>query len=250
MSRSFTETQTWVFDLDNTLYPADSNLFAQIDVKMGEFIAQYLDVSFERARYLQKNYYRQYGTTLSGLMKVHDMQPDAFLDYVHEIDLAPVPEHPELAAAIRALPGRKYIFTAGSRKHAENVAGKIGVLDLFDDIMDIVDTSFVPKERAEAYNTFLTRHGVDPKQAAMFEDMPHNLLPAHLLGMTTTLVHSSYVDHPIQLKIREWKEPPDHVHHMTEDLHGFLVDVPLQQISGQQISGKQTAGNSDSTNNT
>jgi putative hydrolase of the HAD superfamily len=232
MSRSFAETQTWVFDLDNTLYSADSNLFAQIDVKMGEFIAQYLDVSFERARYLQKNYYRQYGTTLSGLMKVHDMKPDAFLDYVHEIDLAPVPEHPELAKAIDALPGRKFIFTAGSRKHAENVAGKIGVLHLFDDIMDIVDTSFVPKEQAEAYDTFLKRHGVDPKQAAMFEDMPHNLLPAHMLGMTTTLVHSSYVDHPIQLKIREWKEPPEHVHHMTEDLQGFLVDVPLQQISG------------------
>jgi putative hydrolase of the HAD superfamily len=231
MSRSFAETQTWVFDLDNTLYSADSNLFAQIDVKMGEFIAQYLDVSFERARYLQKNYYRQYGTTLSGLMKVHDMKPDAFLDYVHEIDLAPVPEHPELAKAIDALPGRKFIFTAGSRKHAENVAGKIGVLHLFDDIMDIVDTSFVPKEQAEAYDTFLKRHGVDPKQAAMFEDMPHNLLPAHMLGMTTTLVHSSYVDHPIQLKIREWKEPPEHVHHMTEDLQGFLVDVPLQQIS-------------------
>jgi len=231
MSRSFTETQTWVFDLDNTLYSADSNLFAQIDVKMGEFIAQYLDVSFERARYLQKNYYRQYGTTLSGLMKVHDMKPGAFLDYVHEIDLAPVPEHPELAKAIDALPGRKFIFTAGSRKHAENVAGKIGVLHLFDDIMDIVDTSFVPKEQAEAYDTFLKRHGVDPKQAAMFEDMPHNLLPAHMLGMTTTLVHSSYVDHPIQLKIREWKVPPEHVHHMTEDLQGFLVDVPLQQIS-------------------
>ena len=95
MSRGFSETQNWVFDLDNTLYRADSNLFAQIDVKMGEFIAQYLDVSFERARYLQKNYYRQYGTTLSGLMKVHNMEPTAFLDYVHDIDLAPVPEHPE-----------------------------------------------------------------------------------------------------------------------------------------------------------
>ena len=234
MSRGFDETQTWVFDLDNTLYPADSNLFAQIDVKMGEFIAQYLGVSMERARYLQKNYYRQYGTTLSGLMKVHNMDPTDFLDYVHDIDLAPIPEHPELAEAIASLPGKKYIFTAGSRRHAENVAGKIGVLHLFDDIMDIVDTSFVAKEQAAAYDAFLKRHGVDPKQAAMFEDMPHNLLPAHMLGMTTTLVHSSYVDHPVQLKIREWSEPPEHVHHMTEDLHGFLRDVPLAQIGGRE----------------
>lgn len=234
MSRGFDDTQTWVFDLDNTLYPADSNLFAQIDVKMKEFIAQYLSVSLERAHYLQKNYYRQYGTTLSGLMKVHDMDPTDFLHYVHDIDLAPIPEHPELAEAIAALPGKKYIFTAGSRRHAENVAGKIGVLHLFDDIMDIVDTSFVAKEQAAAYDTFLKRHGVDPTQAAMFEDMPHNLLPAHMLGMTTTLVHSSYVDHPVQLKIREWSEPPEHVHHMTEDLHGFLRDVPLAQISGRE----------------
>ena len=234
MSRGFDDTQTWVFDLDNTLYPADSNLFAQIDVKMGEFIARYLDVSYERARYLQKNYYRQYGTTLSGLMKVHNMDPTDFLDYVHDIDLAPIPEHPELAEAIAALPGRKLIFTAGSRRHAENVAGKIGVLHLFEDIMDIVDTSFVAKEQAAAYDTFLKRHGVDPTQAAMFEDMPHNLLPAHMLGMTTTLVHSSYVDHPVQLKIREWSEPPEHIHHMTEDLHSFLRDVPLAQIADRE----------------
>lgn len=231
MSRGFHETETWVFDLDNTLYPADSNLFAQIDVKMGEFIAQYLEVSYERARYLQKNYYRQYGTTLSGLMQVHNMEPTAFLDYVHDIDLAPIPEHPELAEAIAELPGRKFIFTAGSRRHAENVAGKIGVLDLFDDIMDIVDTSFVAKEQAEAYDTFLKRHDVDPRQSAMFEDMPHNLVPAHMLGMTTTLVHSSYLDHPVQLKIREWDAPPEHVHHMTEDLHGFLREVPLAHVA-------------------
>lgn len=234
MSRGFTDTRTWVFDLDNTLYSADSNLFAQIDVKMGEFIAQYLEVSLERARYLQKNYYRQYGTTLSGLMKVHNMEPTAFLDYVHDIDLEPVPEHPELAEAIDALPGRKFIFTAGSRRHAENVAGKIGVLHLFEDIMDIVDTSFVAKEQAEAYDAFLRRHNVAPAQAAMFEDMPHNLLPAHMLGMTTTLVHSSYLDHPVQLKIREWQEPPEHVHHMTEDLQGFLCDVPLAQIADRE----------------
>lgn len=233
MSRGFERTRTWIFDLDNTLYSADSNLFAQIDVKMAEFIARYLDVPLDRARYLQKNYYRRFGTTLAGLMHVHKMEPDAYLDYVHDIDLTPVPEHPELRAAIEALPGEKYIFTAGSRRHAENVAGKIGILDLFEDITDIVDTAFVPKEQAEAYHAFLKRHDVRPQEAAMFEDMPHNLEPAHLLGMTTTLVHSSYVDHPIQLKIREWVEPPEHVHHMTECLRTFLDEVALPQVAGR-----------------
>ena len=220
--RGFDATRVWVFDLDNTLYPAECNLFAQVDHRMGEFIAKYLGVPYPYARHLQKTYYRQFGTTLAGLMKVHKMNPDAFLDYVHDIDLAPVPEHPELAEAIARLPGRKLIFTAGSRRHAENVAGKLGVLHLFEDICDIVATGFVPKEQAAAYDHFIRAHGVEPAEAAMFEDMPHNLLPAHTIGMTTVLVHSSYMDHPAQLKIRHWSEPPEHVHHMTENLRHFL----------------------------
>ena len=114
--RSFERTQVWIFDLDNTLYPAECNLFAQVDRRMGEFIARYLGVPFEYARHLQKTYYRQFGTTLSGLMQVHRMDPKAFLDYVHDIDLACGREHPELSAAIERLPGRKLIFTNGSRR--------------------------------------------------------------------------------------------------------------------------------------
>ncbi|MDH3582125.1 MAG: pyrimidine 5'-nucleotidase [Hyphomicrobiales bacterium] len=225
----FDETRAWVFDLDNTLYPAESNLFAQMNVKMQEFIAQYLGVPFAYARHLQKNYYREFGTTLAGLMKVHRMEPTAFLDYVHDLDLSNVPEHPELAAAIKRLPGRKLIFTAGSRKHAENVAGKLGVLHLFEDIMDIVDTNFVPKEQKPAFQKFLARHDVEPDKAAMFEDMPHNLLAPHDLGMTTVLVYSPTLDHPVAHDIRSWTARPDHIHHMTEDLCTFLdaiVDGP------------------------
>jgi len=223
---SFARTNTWVFDLDNTLYPGECNLFAQVDQKMEAFISQYLQVPLDYARHLQKSYYRQYGTTLAGLMKVHDMEPSDFLEYVHDIDLAPVAEHPELGAAIDRLPGRKLIFTAGSRRHAENVAGKLGILDRFDDIMDIVDTAFVPKERIEAYHTMMARHGVEAEISAMFEDMPHNLEPAHALGMTTVLVHSSYMDHPIQRQIAGWTKPPPHIHHLTDDLRHFLDQVP------------------------
>ncbi len=220
--RGFDATRIWIFDLDNTLYPAECNLFAQVDQRMAEFIQQFLGVPFAYAKHLQKSYYRQFGTTLAGMMKVHNMSPDAFLDYVHDIDLTPVPEHPELRAAIARLPGRKLIFTAGSHGHAERVATKLGILDLFEDIIDIVDAGFIPKEKQEAYDRLLASHDVAPREAAMFEDMPHNLEPAHNLGMTTCLVHSSYIDHPIQLKIRQWTEPPEHVHHMTENLAGFL----------------------------
>jgi len=225
--RGFGSTSTWIFDLDNTLYPAECNLFAQVDRRMGEFIAQYLGVPFEYARHLQKSYYRQYGTTLNGLMRVHKLDPKPFLDYVHDIDLSVVPEHPELAAVIARLPGRRLIFTNGSRRHAERVAGKLGVLHLFEDICDIAACEYIPKPEADAFDRMVRRHGVAPHSAAMFEDMPHNLEAPHVLGMTTVLVHSSYYDHPIQLKIRQWREPPEHVHHMTEDLAGFLERVAL-----------------------
>jgi len=229
--RGFDSTTTWIFDLDNTLYPAECNLFAQVDRRMGEFIAQYLGVPFEYARHLQKSYYRQYGTTLCGLMQVHKLDPQPFLDYVHDIDLSVVPEHPELAKAIEQLPGRRLIFTNGSRRHAERVAEKLGVLHLFEDICDIAACEYVPKPSPEAFTRMTRRHGVDPQTAAMFEDMPQNLETPHVLGMTTVLVHSSYYDHPIQQKIKEWREPPEHVHHMTENLAQFLNEVALSPKS-------------------
>lgn len=220
--RSFDDTNTWIFDLDNTLYPAESNLFAQMDLKMQEYIAQFLGVPLAYARHLQKNYYRQFGTTLAGMMEVHKMEPSGFLDYVHDLDLSTVHENPRLAEAIRQLPGRKLIFTAGSRKHAERVAGKIGVLDLFEDIMDIVDARFVPKEQEDAFHLFLDKHGVNANQAAMFEDMPHNLFVPHAMGMRTVLVYSMTVKHPVAQKVRSWDNPPEHIHHMTPDLPEFL----------------------------
>jgi putative hydrolase of the HAD superfamily len=219
----FKRTDVWIFDLDNTLYPADTRLFAQVDQKMGEFIAHYLGVPFAYARHLQKSYYRQFGTTLTGLMQVHKMDPTAFLDYVHDLDLSGLAEHPELAAAIRRLPGRKLIFTNGSRAHAERVAGKLGILPLFEDIFDIVAAGYVPKPDPACYDLFLKAHGVAAARAAMFEDMPHNLEAPHALGMTTVLVRSdANEDHPIQRTMRSWAAPPAHVHHMTFDLPEFL----------------------------
>ncbi|MFT3732995.1 MAG: pyrimidine 5'-nucleotidase [Hyphomicrobium sp.] len=220
--RGFDHIEAWIFDLDNTLYPASCDLFAQVDRRMSGYIAKTLGVPREHARHLQKAYYRQFGTTLAGLMKVHKLPPGPFLEYVHDIDISVVPELPDLAAAIAALPGRRLIFTNGSRRHAENVARKLGVLHLFEDICDIAALDYVPKPDPQAFDKMLELHGLPAARAAMFEDMPHNLEPASTLGMTTVLVHSDYIDHPAQLKVREWRELPEHIHYLTRDLTGFL----------------------------
>ena len=227
-TRGFERTGVWIFDLDNTLYPSDAKLFLQIDHKMGEFISRLLGVPYEHAQHLRKTYYRQFGTTLTGLMKVHKVDPKPYLDYVHDIDLAALSENAALRTAIARLPGRRLIFTNGSRRHAERVAAKIGVLDLFEDICDIEACDYTPKPEAAAFDRMIATHGVAPREAAMFEDMPHNLEAPHVLGMTTVLVHSAEPEHPTQLELLALPQLPAHIHHSTDDLAGFLdaIDLP------------------------
>jgi putative hydrolase of the HAD superfamily len=227
VTTTFDHTDVWIFDLDNTLYPVACNLFAQVDHRMGTFIQKFLGVPYEYARHLQKSYYRQFGTTLAGMMTVHKMAPGPFLDYVHDIDLSAVPESPELSAALEKLPGRKLIFTAGSRAHAERVCNKLGILHHFEDIFDIVAADYTPKPKPEPYAKFLSDHSIKPTTAAMFEDMPHNLEVPHALGMTTVLVHAdANHDSYMQSKIRSWQQPPVYVHHMTDNLERFLHQIP------------------------
>jgi len=221
----FNHVETWVFDLDNTLYPADCNLFAEIDRRMGEFIAQELGLTLAEAQRLRQGYYYQYGTTLAGLMRMHDVSPQAFLDYVHDIDLSVVTPAPELADALTMLPGRKFIFTNGSRQHAEAVARRLGVAGHFDGVFDIHAADFIPKPDPQVYQGFLRAHGIAARAAAMFDDLPHNLAPAHALGMTTVLVACGTTDHPEHQAIAGWTGLPDHIHHRTEALAPFLTEI-------------------------
>jgi putative hydrolase of the HAD superfamily len=219
----------WVFDLDNTLYPAECDLFAEIDTRMTDFVARLTGLERLEARKLQKHYYATYGTTLSGLMTEHGLNPAEFLHYVHEIDLSPLPDLPALRAAIEALPGRKFIYTNGPRRHAERVTEKMGLAHLFNDSFGIEESAFIPKPHLSAYEGFCKLHKVEPQGAAFFEDLARNLLPAKSLGFTTVLVHSE----------KDWSHEPiearpagagdvfggdgaDHIDYITGDLAGFL----------------------------
>ena len=213
--------ETWIFDLDNTLYPSACNLFAQIDRRMTLFIAEQLKLEPEAARIIQKAYYHSHGTTLSGLMEVHGIEPLAFLEFVHDIDLAPVAADPALAAALSRLPGRRLVYTNGSRAHAERVLDKLGIAPLFEAVHDIVASEFQPKPRPAAYDDLVKRHGIAPKSAAMFEDIARNLEVPHALGMTTVLISG---EKPWE-RGEDWHPPapPAHVHHVAEDLARFLA---------------------------
>ncbi len=218
----FAHITTWVFDLDNTLYPHHSNLFSQIDVKMTSYVSQLLQLPREEARILQKEFYLKYGTTLAGLMAHHGIEPDDFLEKVHDIDYSWLDPNPALGDIIKSLPGRKMIFTNGSVKHAENAARQLGILDHFDAIFDIVAADLVPKPAQATYDKFASLHQVDTAKAAMFEDLGRNLVAPKALGMTTVLI----VPHNFEPTFSEpWEAGPEHepvIDFVTDDLTAFL----------------------------
>ena len=218
----FAAVDAWVFDLDNTLYPRHTNLFMQVDRRIRDYVQRLLNVPSEDAHRIQKDYYRRYGTTLRGLMVEHGIEPDDFLEYVHDIDHSPVEADPALAAAIKSLPGRKFILTNGSRPHAEKVAERLGITGHFDDIFDIVRSELLPKPARETYDRFIAETGVDPRKAAMFEDLARNLLVPQALGMATVLVVPNGTREVFH---EDWEiegHDGDHVDFLTDDLSGFL----------------------------
>ncbi len=225
MQRSFDRVETWVFDLDNTLYPHHLNLWQQVDVRIRDYIARLLNLSQTEAFRMQKDYYKRYGTTLRGLMLEHGLQPDDFLDFVHEIDHSPLEPNPRLGAAIGELPGRKLILTNGTRKHADVVMKRLAIHEHFDDVFDIIAAELEPKPSPGTYDRFLAHHGVDPRRSAMFEDLARNLSTPHALGMTTVLVVPGGTREVLR---EDWElEGRDaaHVDHVTDDLVGFLQNI-------------------------
>ena len=226
--RTLSHVTDWVFDLDNTLYPRECNLFAQIDILISHYMVELTQLPFDEARTLQKTYYRDYGTTLNGLMHRHQVDPEHFLSTVHRIDYSPVAAHPSLVDAIRALPGRKFILTNGDVGHARAVLGRLGNADdLFEAIFDIRAMSFKPKPLPEAYEAFFATHGIDAKKAAMFDDLEKNLVVPHDVGMTTVQVIAGADFAHDQVEAWELEQTGGaHIHHVTADLAGFLTKLP------------------------
>jgi putative hydrolase of the HAD superfamily len=218
----FADVTEWVFDLDNTLYPHHVDLFAQIDRNMTAYVAELLQVEPVEARRIQKRYYHEHGTTLQGLMLHHSAEPQAFLEAAHAIDYSVVPADPALGKAIRALPGRKFIFTNGSVPHAENTARALGILDHFDDIFDIVAADYVPKPAGETYDKFMALNRVETRQAVMFEDLPRNLLVPKSLGMKTVLLVPRDMDFTFVERWEQVSEDDQHIDYVTDNLTGFL----------------------------
>ncbi|MBS0249372.1 MAG: pyrimidine 5'-nucleotidase [Proteobacteria bacterium] len=222
--RGFAHVETWVFDLDNTLYPHHL-LWQQVDDRIRAYVAEFLKVTADEAFRVQKDYYKRYGTTMRGLMTEHGLNPDHYLDYVHQIDHSPLEPNPALGDALEKLSGRKLILTNGTVAHADAVLKRLQIDKHFEDVFDIVAAELEPKPKAITYERFLKRHGVDPMKAAMFEDLSRNLEVPHALGMATVLVVPSGQREVFR---EEWElegRGDPHVDYVTDDLARFLATV-------------------------
>lgn len=217
-SDGFGDIDTWVFDLDNTLYPVTETLLRHIDEHMGNFVANFLNVDAVEARRVQKSYFRKYGLTLRGLMIHHGLDPARFFEEMTPMDLTQVDPNPALGEAIKRLPGRKIIYTNASAHHARLVLDRLQMTDIFEAIYDIAAAEYLPKPAMEPYETLCALHSIDPKRAIMVDDIARNLEPAATLGMTTAWMQTG----------AEWArdvEPEAHIDHVVGDILSWVEEI-------------------------
>ena len=222
---NLSDINNWVFDLDNTLYSPEEDIFSQIDKRMTEFIISKFNVNEEEAFNIQKKYFLEYGTTLSGLMKRENIDPDEFLEFVHDINLEILKPNIELSKIIKNLPGDKFIFTNGSKKHAENVLKQLEMSGIFDDIFDIKESNFIPKPNINAYLNFIDKTKIEPDVSIMFEDIGRNLEAAKKLGMKTVLIKRNVPMRNDKFKTKDFEslwEDYDFADCITDDLVKFF----------------------------
>ena len=222
---NLSDIKNWVFDLDNTLYSPEEDIFSQIDKRMTEFIISKFNVNEEEAFNIQKKYFLEYGTTLSGLMKRENIDPDEFLEFVHDINLEILKPNIQLSKIIKNLPGDKFIFTNGSKKHAENVLKQLEMSGIFDDIFDIKESNFIPKPNINAYLNFIDKTKIEPDVSIMFEDIGRNLEAAKKLGMKTVLIKRNVPIRNDKFKTKDFEslwEDYDFADCITDDLVKFF----------------------------
>lgn len=213
MHAALSHVRNWIFDLDNTLYPASANLFAMVDTRIGDYVRTLLRVDAAEAHRVQKAYFHAHGTTLSGLMAEHGVDPHHYLDFVHDVDMTVLEPNAALVAALARLPGRKLVFTNGDAPYAGKVLDRLGMADSFEGVYDIHATAYRPKPEPVAYQGLCEAYGLDPRESLFVEDMARNLKPAKAIGMTTVWIDNgseqgpgedrSFIDYTVA-DLSEW----------------------------------------------
>lgn len=216
------DIETWVFDLDNTLYSADSGIFQQVSMLMGKFVSKHLKINIKKAKELQRKYYKQHGTTLRGLMDNHGIDPDLFLEEVHDLDYSIIHPNNKLTESLINLDGKKYIFTNANKKHADIILEKLEIADLFEGIFDIKMANYIPKPEIEPYEKLIETYNINPKKTIMFDDIAKNLVPASKKGFTTVWInvgHENFSDDIASSK--------KYLDHQTKDLSNWLSSINM-----------------------
>jgi len=220
MTADLRHIDTWLFDLDNTLYPEESGFMGSVEGRMTDFVAKVSGLPRDQAYVLQKKYLAEHGLTLKGLMLEHGVAPADFHALFHDLSLEVLAQDPDLLAALAHLPGRRFIFTNADDKHAERVMAHLGLADLFDDVFHIHSFGFAPKPDPQGFQRMIDAHGIDPETTAFFEDSERNLKPAADLGMTTVLVGP-----------RAAASTAPYVHYRTAKLAPFLTGARLKEAA-------------------
>ena len=214
---------TWIFDLDNTLYSADSGIFQQVHKLMGNFIVEHLNVNINEAKNIQRKYYKKHGTTLRGLMDNHRIDPDSFLEEVHKLDYSIISPNLKLAKDLENLNGKKFIFTNANKKHADIILDKLQIANLFEGIFDIKMANYIPKPEIQTYEKMIETYNINPNKTIMFDDIAKNLVPASKIGCTTVWIdigHENFSDDIASSK--------KYLDHQTKDLSNWLSNINMR----------------------
>mgnify|MGYP001256083243 FL=1 len=216
---------TWIFDLDNTLYSADSGIFQQVHTLMGKFVSAHLNIDIKKATELQRKYYRQHGTTLRGLMDNHNVDPDHFLSEVHQLDYSIVGPNFKLNRELKKLKGRKIIYTNANRQHANDILIRLELTNVFDEIFDIKTANYIPKPEASPYEQIISEFNIDPITTIMFDDIAKNLVPAKNVGFASVWIDVGYENFSDDIA-----KSKKYLDYETKDLSLFLDEVNKEKI--------------------
>ena len=225
MSTLKNKISTWIFDLDNTLYSADSGIFQQVHTLMSKFVSAHLNIDIKKAKELQRKYYRQHGTTLRGLMDNHNVDPDHFLSEVHQLDYSIVGPNFKLNRELKKLTGRKIIFTNANRQHTEDILNRLELTNVFDEIFDIKTANYIPKPEASPYEQIISEFNIDPITTIMFDDIAKNLVPAKNVGFSSVWIDVGYENFSDDIA-----KSKKYLDYETKDLSLFLDEVNKEKI--------------------